>query len=219
MVKLCTPTLPEGTYITQLVKGQTNTKVYTSYPATSTLPSGSSYPQIVTSTTFTIGESTAVDLSRPIPMISVRLAPSVDSSLTGDVGEREIMNRMQLGLREAGVTSNRDLEIFVVLNCQPSNLTFEKVDAPSLSQLIEYNSGDTFEGGTVILATKVSAGSTTIDLSELLELGNSILGGDSVFPSGPDLLTIAVQPQDTAGIDFQSPVQVTGKVSWSESQA
>ena len=214
-----TPTLPEGTYVTQLVKGQTNTKVFTSFPATSTLPSGSSFPQIVSATSFTIGEATSVDLSRPIPMISVRLAPSVDSSLTGDVGEREIMNRMQLGLREAGVTSNKDLEIFVVLNCQPSNLTFEKVDAPSLSQLIEYNSFDTFEGGTVILATKVSAGSTTIDLSELLELGNSILGGDSVFPSGPDLLTIAVQPQDTAGIDFQSPVQVTGKVSWSESQA
>ena len=213
------PVLPEGTYITQLVKGTSNTTVFTSFPGTSTLPSGAAFPQITSNTAFRIGENTAVDLSRPIPMISIRLAPSVDSSLTGDVGEREIMNRMQLGLRQAGVTSNRDLEIFVVLNCQPSNLTFRKVDAPSLSQLIEYNSGDTFEGGTVILATKVSAGSTSIDLSELLELGNSILGGDSVFPSGPDILTIAIQPQDTAGIDFQNPVQVTSKVSWSESQA
>ncbi len=211
--------LPEGTYITQLVKGTTDTKVFTSYPATSTLPSSLTYPQLISPQGFDIGETTPVDLSRPLPMISVRLAPSVDSSLTGDVGEREIMNRMQLGLREAGVTSNRDLEVFVILNPQPSNLSFQKVDAPSLSQLIEFNSGDTFEGGTVILATKVSAGSTTINLGELLELGNSILGGDSVFPSGPDILTIAVQPQDTAGIDFQTPVQVTGKVSWSESQA
>lgn len=211
--------LPEGTYITQLKEGATNTTVYTSWPATTTLPSSATYPNIVAGESIRFGEEDAVDLSRPIPLISVRLAPSVDSSLTGDIGEREIMNRMQLGLREAGVTSNRDLEVFVILNPQPSNLNFQKVGAPSLSQLIEYNSGDTLESGTVILATKVSAGSTTIDLSELLELGNSILGGDSVFPSGPDLLTIAVQPQDTSGVSFNSPVTVTGKVSWSESQA
>lgn len=211
--------LPEGTYITQLKEGLSSTTVYTSWPGTTTLPSSATYPNIPNGTTMRFGEEEAVDLSRPIPLISVRLAPSVDSSLTGDIGEREIMNRMQLGLREAGVTSNRDLEVFVILNPQPSNLSFQKVGSPSLSQLIEYNSGDTLESGTVILATKVSAGSTTINLSELLELGNSILGGDSVFPSGPDLLTIAVQPQDTSGVSFSTPITVTGKVSWSESQA
>ena len=211
--------LPEGTYITQLKESLGNTTIYTSWPSSSTLPSSATYPTIPNGTSIRFGEENAVDLSRPIPLISVRLAPSVDSSLTGDVGEREIMNRMQLGLREAGVTSNRDLEVFVILNPQPSNLDFQKVGAPSLSQLIEFNSGDTLESGTVILATKVSAGSTTINLSELLELGNSILGGDSVFPSGPDLLTIAVQPQDTSGVNFSSPITVTGKVSWSESQA
>ncbi len=216
------PNLPEGTYVSQIkdVQGGT-TKVYASYPATSTLPNIAQNPVITNGSGIDVAEdtNTAVDLSRPIPLISVRLAPSVDSSLTGDIGEREIMNRMQLGLRQAGVTSNRDLEVFVVLNPQPSNLDFRNVDTPSLSQVIEFNSGDTYQGGTVILATKVSAGSTTIDLSELLELGNSILGGDSVFPTGPDILTIAVQPQDTAGVNFTNPLQVTGKVSWSESQA
>ena len=64
-----------------------------------------------------------------------------------------------------------------------------------------------------------STGSTEIDLSELLELGNSILGGDSIFPAGPDLLTVAVQPQNSSGIDQNTPFRVSGKLSWSESQA
>ena len=98
-------------------------------------------------------------------------------------------------------------------------MDFTKVASPSLSELIEHDSGDTLEGGTVVYALKVSTGSTEIDLSELLELGNSILGGDSIFPAGPDLLTVAVQPQNSSGIDQNTPFRVSGKLSWSESQA
>ena len=50
-------------------------------------------------------------------------------------------------------------------------------------------------------------------------MGNSILGGDSVYPNGPDLLTIAIQPTDTSTITQAAPLQVNGKLSWSESQA
>tara|TARA_B100000212_G_scaffold261468_1_gene201349 strand:- start:5773 stop:11604 length:5832 start_codon:yes stop_codon:yes gene_type:complete len=211
--------LPSDTYVTQVQIAGANSKIFTSYPATSTLPPTSIYPTIATSTTFTFGETDGVDLTRPIPLISARLAPSVDSSLTGVVGEREIINRMQLQLKQAGVTANQDIEVFLILNPQPSNMDFTKVASPSLSELIEHDSGDTLEGGTVVYALKVSTGSTEIDLSELLELGNSILGGDSIFPAGPDLLTVAVQPQNSSGIDQNTPFRVSGKLSWSESQA
>ena len=154
-----------------------------------------------------------------MPLISIRLAPSVDSSLTGAIGEREIINRMQLQLRQAGVTSNQDILLFLILNPLPSRLAFSKVQTPSLSQLIEHNAGDTLLYGTTIYSLKASAGSTEIDLTELLEMGNSILGGDSVFPAGPDLLTLAVQPQNTSGISGTTPFFVSGKISWSESQA
>ena len=50
-------------------------------------------------------------------------------------------------------------------------------------------------------------------------MGNSILGGDGIFPAGPDLLTLAVQPQSTAGINGSNTFFTTGKLSWSESQA
>ena len=56
-------------------------------------------------------------------------------------------------------------------------------------------------------------------LCGLLEIGNSMLGGDGIFPAGPDLLTLAVQPQTTSGVSNSTPFTVSGKISWSESQA
>ena len=105
------------------------------------------------------------------------------------------------------------------MNALPSLTHFQKVQQPSLSELIEHNAGETLLNGTTIYSLKASSGSTEINLTDLLEMGNSILGGDGIYPAGPDLLTIAVQPQNTAGISGTTPLFVSGKVSWSESQA
>jgi len=205
--------LPDSTYVTQIAAG----KIYTNYPASSNLPS---LPAIQNGTVFTFGDPNGgIDLTRPLPLVSVRLAPSVDSSLTGAVGEREIINRMQLTLKQAGITANQDISVFLILNSLPSRMAFEKVQQPSLSELIEHVSGDTLLDGTTILATKASAGSAEIDLAPLLEMGNSILGGDGIYPAGPDLLTIAVQPATTQGVSALAPFTVSAKISWSESQA
>jgi hypothetical protein len=211
--------LPDGTYVTQVKLAGASSLIYTSYPAISTEPGPPSFTDIPSGTVITAGETTAIDLTRPLPLISIRLAPSVDSSLTGAVGEREIINRMQLQLRQAGVTANQDILVFLILNALPSSLHFDKVQQPSLSELIEHNAGETLLYGTTIYSLKASSGSTEIDLGELLEMGNSILGGDNIFPAGPDLLTVAVQPQNTAGISGSAPFFVSGKISWSESQA
>lgn len=211
--------LPEGTYVTQVKKDGANSIVYTSYPALQTQPSGTLYPDIPSSTTIQTGEVTPVDLTQPLPLVSIRLAPSVDSSLTGAVGEREIINRMQMALKEAGVTTNQDVEIFLILNAIPNRLVFNKVDSPSLSEIIRHKAGDTLLGGTTVYSLKQSAGSIGIDLDNLIELGNSILGGDGIFPAGPDFLTLAVQPQDTTNTNGANPFFVSGKLSWSESQA
>jgi hypothetical protein len=211
--------LPAGTFITQV--DITNNRISLSYPATTNDPTGSTaYPAIVSAdNTFVWGDSAAVDLTQFLPLISVRLAPSVDSGLTGSLGEREIINRMQLALQQASVTSNRDIEIFLIQNPLPIKLNYTNAQTPSLSQIIKHSLGDTLLGGTTIYSTKTSAGSIAFAIGDLLEMGNSILGGDGVFPSGPDLLTLAVQPQDTAGISITTPFSVTGKISWSESQA
>ena len=212
--------LISGTYITQIKVDGANSLIYTSYPATSTDPTGgSTYPVISGSTVVVVGESTEVELSRPLPLISVRLAPSVDSGLTGALGEREVINRMQLRLRQASITSNRDIEFILLQNSLPSAITFEDAQSPSLSEIIKHKAGDTLLNGTAIYSAKASAGSVTVDLDGLLEIGNSMLGGDGIFPAGPDLLTLAVQPQTTSGVSNSTPFTVSGKISWSESQA
>lgn len=212
--------LPAGTYVTQVTVDGATSKVFVNYPATSADPTGGSeYAAIPNGTSFTAGESTAIELQRPIPLISVRLAPSVDSSLTGSLGEREVINRMQLRLRQASVTTNKDVELFLLQNTQPSAIPYEKAQRPSLSQVIKHRAGDTILGGVTIYTTKVSAGSLSVDLAELLEIGNSMLGGDNIFPAGPDLLTLAVQAQNPSGLTLAAPLQVSGNISWSESQA
>ena len=220
LVKDATGNIPDGTYVSQVQKAGASSRIFTSFPATTSVPNNTEIP---ISTVYTLGENAfgngAVDLTRPIPLISIRLAPAVDSGITGAVGEREIINRMQMKLDSGAITTNKSVNVFFILNGNPSKLTFEKVQAPSLSNSISHDTGDIIRDGTVIFSSQASAGSSTFNLSGLIDMGNSILGGDSVYPNGPDLLTIAIQPTDTSTITQAAPLQVNGKLSWSESQA
>jgi hypothetical protein len=114
------------------------------------------------------------------------------------------------------------------------------VSSPSLSQVIYHSLADTVNGGTQILSFQCPQGSqlvtgtsaqrsyalTTIDLEDIASLGNSILGGDSVFPDGPDILTLRFRyTGDAAQIGLgtasssQSPFKLSTRLSWTESQA
>ena len=104
------------------------------------------------------------------------------------------------------------------MNGLPSKLDYTNVQTPALSQLISHDTGDIVQQGTVVFSQSVSAGSLNIDLTALIDMGNSILGGDSVFPAGPDLMTLAIQAKDTSDISSASPFIVSGKLSWKESQ-
>ena len=165
-----------------------------------------------------------------IPLISVRLAPSVDNSLIGGIGDRDIINRMQLKLKELGVSVSHDSTITVVLNGNLSNVGYQNVGSPSLSQYVAHESGDEISGGTTIYQFRASGGtensagkrfsvSSTFSLDGLADLGNSILGGDGVFPNGPDIMTICATPVDSSEIDETSSYAVSSRISWAESQA
>jgi hypothetical protein len=193
-----------------------------------------SYPDVSSGTTVNIGAPSAgsgdVDLNATLPLISIRLAPSVDNNLIGELGARDIINRMQLKLQELGVSTSHDAEISVILNGSLSNLDYENVGTPSLSQYIAHDQGDTVNGGTTIYSFRASGGATDItgkrlvssnafDLSQLIDLGNSILGGDGVFPNGPDIITITANVINTAEIDSANSFQISSRLSWAESQA
>ena len=193
-----------------------------------------SYPSVANATVVNIGAetvgTTTVDLNSDIPLISIRLAPSADNNLIGALGARDVINRMQLKMQELGISISHDAEIKVILNGSLSNLNYENVGSPSLSQYVAHAAGDTVSDGITIYKFRASGGSTdssgkrlnasnAFDLSRLTDLGNSILGGNDVFPNGPDIITITASVINTAEIDSTSAFQVASRLSWAESQA
>jgi hypothetical protein len=164
-----------------------------------------------------------------IPLISIRLSPSVDTNTPGFLGEREIVNRMQLILNSVGILSTHSAEIVLRLNGQLDNNAWERVSNPSLSQLIYHQSDDTIIGGTIVFSFRAQGGTgttarapvvTTADLGEVVSLGNSILGGNAAFPDGPDVLTVVARlTEDPSTVSTTNPFTITGRISWSESQA
>ena len=190
------------------------------------------YPSVTSGTAVSVGApasgaaADAVDLTQDIPLISIRLAPSVDNNLTGALGARDIINRMQLQLKQLGITVTHDCTVDLILNGAISTRIFDKVQEPSLSELVRHQSGDRIIGGTKVFSLRASGGqgnATSVtedfDLSQISDLGNSILGGDGVFPNGPDMLTIALVPNDTSLINATTPLKVSSRITWTESQA
>ena len=153
------------------------------------------------------------------PLISIRLSPSVSSGLTGKLGDRDVINRMQLRLQEIGVSTNQLVDVKVLLNPRLNNLSFVGVDSPSLCQIVEHTAADTVSGGVQVYNFRAAGGAsggedtTVVNVSSLFELSNSILGGDSIFPDGPDILTIAV-----SRLTGNSTL-TAAKLSWAEAQA
>ena len=157
-----------------------------------------------------------------VPVLSLRLAPSVDSSLVGPIGERDLINRMIITLNDCGVVignaSNKPASVRLILNANLSQSAyFANYGVPSLTQIIKHTgaANDTATGGLTVYEFRAATGSqVTADLSALTEIGNSILGGDFVYPNGPDILTLAIVPTDTAAV-----TTCTARISWKEAQA
>ena len=152
------------------------------------------------------------------PLISLRLSPSVSEGLTGKLGDRDVINRMQLRTKELAVQTTQLVDVKVLINPRLNNLNFVATPAPSLTQVIAHTANDTVSGGTQVYNFRAAGQSgteqsTTVSLDELFELSNSILGGDSVFPDGPDILTIAVARLTG------STTLASAKLTWTEAQA
>jgi hypothetical protein len=157
----------------------------------------------------------------PVPVLSIRLAPSVDSSIVGALGERDLINRMSITLKQVGLVvtqTTRPASVRLILNgALAQQAYFSNYGSPSLTQLIKHTgqATDSITGGVTIYEFRAAANSpVTAELEALAEIGNSILGGDYVYPNGPDILTVAVVTTDTT-----TASQITARITWSESQA
>ena len=180
--------------------------------------------------------------STPRPLVSIRIAPSVDNGLGRNYGIREVVNHMQLNLSSIGILSSGQFLIQGFLN--PASLIgpsipgdWETVRVPggSLAQVIYHdgsgvpgstitNPTNTISGGDQVFAfyTENSGGEnlsvTNLDLSKVRDLGTSILSGNGNtsspgYPNGPDILTIvATNLGATTG-------NISCRLSWTEAQA
>jgi len=182
-----------------------------------------------TATSFTVATSAA--------LMAIRVAPSADNGKGSFFGSRELINRMQLVLRTLDVSligSGNILVQAVLNNSIATDIAWTNAVGDiatqftsSLAQIADY------AGKNVSLATaqpgEITGGffvSTTgsIELDKVRDLGNSILGGGvtsagtdfsskSIYPDGPDVLTIFVTNVGNTGLALSS------RLSWTEAQA
>lgn len=162
----------------------------------------------------------------------IRLAPSVENSQVGALGNKDLLNRSQLLLNSIGATMSAGTNPGAVIvegilnpknfsNATWSALNLESVGGqPSYAQVatsITWTSGSSAVAGEQVFAfaaPSVASGATgeRLDLSGLKELTNSPLGGDGMYPNGPDILAINIRLTNGTG---------TGHVllRWGEAQA
>ena len=160
-------------------------------------------------------------------IIAIRIAPSVDNSTVAGFGERELVNRMQLLLRQVDISSNGKFFVELVLNPNiDTTANWFNVGGTSLAQYAVLATGSSLVGGEVVYAFYSDNGVDSYDLSAVKELSNSILGGGTdqfaqttppnptgVFPDGPEVLAIRATnlTNGSRAID--------ARLSWTEAQA
>jgi len=185
---------------------------------------------------FNYGTTTTVATSStsPVILMAIRVGPSVDNGQVGLLGAKEIINRMQLQLDSLGVvTTGNTYLINLILNGYATGSLSSGFVSPiqlangitsSLAQIaVNTNSVSVFGGESVAAAFCQANSVTTLDLSNVRDLGNSILGGGTsntvptsaagFYPDGPDILYIVAQAISATG------GTILARLSWKEAQA
>lgn len=220
-----------GTFTLDTASGNTFTYANTGpdEPTTSVIPNGTVQQSL---------GSTPI----PRPLVSIRIAPSVDNGIARNFGVRELANRMQLKLDSIGVLASGQFLIEGILNpasmngpVLPTAWETVRVGAGSLAQVIYHDNTGT-QGATVTAPTNTIGGGdrvfafyteaptggtysvTNFDARKIRDLGNSILNGNGSqtnpsFPNGPDVLTIVATNIGTAAAN------ISARITWTEAQA
>lgn len=154
----------------------------------------------------------------------LRLAPSVSNSISGTLGDRDLINRSLLLLQKLQIQSDQSVQVYGILN--PSNisaftdLTWSSVNTvalgsqPSFSQISTSLSTVATPGEQIFSTLGQPNGFADIDLSNLKELSNSAIGGYNNYPDGPDVLAVVIKNNS-----LTAAANVNINLFWSEAQA
>ena len=183
---------------------------------------------------FNYGTTTAITLTAGAicPILAIRIAPSVDNGTVSTLGNKEVINRMQLQLESLGLVTSATMLINLVLNGVPSAFSGSFVSptqgntfTSSLAQVaVNTTTTASINNGESVAAAYTSTGGTTnLDLGQVRDLGNSILGGGvnntvptsqaGQYPDGPDILYVVANNVSGAAASIQA------RLSWKEAQA
>ena len=152
----------------------------------------------------------------------IRLAPSVSNSISGALGERELVNHATILMQRLQYESDQPLQIYGILNplnILANTLSWQAVNQvalgsqPSFAEVATTNSTVAAPGEQIFSALGSAYSVEALDLSQLKELANSVIGGDNTFPDGPDVLAIVVKNLGA------SAATVNCNLFWSEAQA
>ena len=167
----------------------------------------------------------------------IRLSPSVSNGIVGRLTQRELINRAQLLLQALEVnllvaSGTTTCEIQGVLNPIQTSSTATGVQInfaawqslntsangsqPSFAQILPNNgyAGAVFPGERIFQTVVSSTGQQTFNLANLKEISTSVIGGDFIYPDGPDTLALTIRNLTTTAI-----TQASVNLFWSEAQA
>ena len=184
---------------------------------------------------YNYGTPSAVSTSTTstVPIMAIRVAPSVDNGTVGTLGVKEIINRLQLQMREVALLTTTSYLVQFILNgvlggtngfTAFGSPTQNNTNTTSIVQVAtNVNTATTISGGESIAAFFSNVtGQTSLDLTSVAAFGNSALGGGTTnvvpsgqtgtYPDGPDILYVCVSQIGGAGTAF-------ARLSWQESQA
>ena len=182
---------------------------------------------------YQVNSVSAVAQGTTINLFMLRLAPSVSNGVVGDMGTRDLLNRAQLLLQRldlfggSTLTNGSSGSVVVSGILNPSGLTVSSWTAinstangsqPSFAQVASSSafSGSYIAGsGERIFSTICNNGQNSIDLSNLKEVCNGTIGGNQMFPDGPD--TLLVQLSVPSG--FPALASYSVNLFWTEAQA
>jgi len=166
-------------------------------------------------------------------VLSIRLAPSVDYGITAPFGVRNLINHSSMRLKSIGIVTTNPVQIFIRLNCDSTLFRTSSGWQPggngSIAQYWDHTTSGTFPvsgtGGDLIGSFFLAPGtpatttyrdptyiSQDYDIEVVRDLGNSIIGGNFVYPDGPDILTLSVKTFE----DYKALTRA--RVSWTEDQ-
>ena len=187
---------------------------------------------------FAYAKNSAVPIpgNSAVPLVSIRLAPSVDNSIATQFADRDVLNRMQLQIKSIGAqVGSSAVQLLGILNPRlftgatapifPTSWRTTSVTTAigsgSLAQIIDHTSNTVaITGGEQIFGfvSTVNA-AAQYELGTVRDLGTSIISGDGSqrspgYPNGPDILTIVARNISSTATSVNN-----FRISWTEAQA